>query len=475
MSSKRHKKGRPAGETRGEPLERRFGGLRLWVIRTVIFVLLTALYQHAVRRTVFFTGDEPHYLMTVLSLRTDGDFDETNNYANGGTARVGYPALPPQTRTADGRVLPEHGPGFPLFLVIPAMILDFSGLKYFLLAVMLAAALLLCATADRLRGNQGYGTMAGLVLILLPVWQVYGPRIYPEVTAGCLALLIYFIVTKAEPGSWSTRVVGLLIGILPILYLRFSSFALFLFVIALLNPRIRRRPGFFLSLGAALTAGALLIFSIYGSDWHRAAPGSTGLTFDGFGERFWRLWFDRAHGIAVANPILLLLFWAVPKLCFRAIRNLRLRPIAGLGLMLFGYACECAVARAYPGESHLGRFLCAICPAALLVSLSWIEPAGRILLTRAIPALALAGVSAAIIFDGIWNQRPAWLSFAWYQDRFPIGWLLSSFIWQNHARTEPSTPLGEILLAVWALTSSSSVLIHFLKTRKQTILQSTKG
>ncbi len=475
VSSKRRKKARPETSAPAEPLWRRVRIRRIWLIRAAIFLLLTTFYQYAVRRTVGITGDEPHYLMTVLSLVKDGDFDETNNYAEGGPAKVGFPALHPQARMPDGRILPEHGPGFPLFLVIPGAILGLANLKYFLMAVMVAAALLLCAAADRFLGNPRDGTIAGLVLILLPVWQVFGPRIYPEVTAGTMALLVYVLVTKPEAGPWSTSIAGALIGLLPVLYLRFSSFALFLLAIALLNPRVRRSAGFVFWLGVVLIAGASLTYSIYGSDWHRAAPGSTGLTFVGSWERFWRLWFDRGHGVAAASPILLLLFWAVPELCFRAIRNPRLRPISVLGAMLFAYAYEFALAPTDSGESPPGRFLCAISAAALLVILYWIAPAGRILLARATAALALAGVGAAVLIHGIWNQTPAWLALPWYQDHFPIGWPMPSFTWRCHAHAGPSAPLGALLLAVWALTASAGGLIHVLKTRRPTTLQSTTG
>ncbi len=407
--------------------------------------MLTTFYQYAVRRTTGITGDEPHYLMTVLSLVTDGDFDETKNYAEGGPAKVGFPALHPQARMPDGRILPEHGPGFPLFLVVPEAILGFAHLKYFLMAVMVAAALLLCAATDRLLGNPRDGTIAGLVLILLPVWQVFGPRIYPEVTAGTIALIVYMLVTKTELGPWSASISGALIGLLPVLYLRFSSFALFLLVIALLNPRVRRSAGFVFWLGVVLLAGASLILSIYGAEWHRAAPGSTGLTFSGSWERFWRLWFHRGHGIAV------------------------------LGLMLFAYAYEFALAPTDSGESPPGRFLCAISDAALLVIVYWIAPAGRILLARATSALALAGVGAAILIHGIWNQTPAWLALPWYQDRFTIGWPLPSFTWRCHAHAGQSAPLGALLLAGWALTASAGALVHVLKTRRPTTLQSTTG
>ncbi len=383
--------------------------------------------------------------MTVLSLVTDGDFDETKNYAEGGPAKVGFPALHPQARMPDGRILPEHGPGFPLFLVVPEAILGFAHLKYFLMAVMVAAALLLCAATDRLLGNPRDGTIAGLVLILLPVWQVFGPRIYPEVTAGTIALIVYMLVTKTELGPWSASISGALIGLLPVLYLRFSSFALFLLVIALLNPRVRRSAGFVFWLGVVLLAGASLILSIYGAEWHRAAPGSTGLTFSGSWERFWRLWFHRGHGIAV------------------------------LGLMLFAYAYEFALAPTDSGESPPGRFLCAISDAALLVIVYWIAPAGRILIARATSALALAGVGAAILIHGIWNQTPAWLALPWYQDRFPIGWPMPSYTWRCHAHAGQSAPLGALLLAGWALTASAGALVHVLKTRRPTTLQSTTG
>ncbi len=474
VSSKRRKKTRPETLSPEEPLWRRWRIPRVWLIRASIFLCLTAVYQYAVRRSVGITGDEPHYLMTVISLVTHGDFDETNNFPSGVGYVAGYPhPLPPQVRAPDGRVLPEHGLGFPLFLVLPERLFGLSGLKYFLIAVMVVAALLLCGAADRVLKDPRKATVAGAVLMLLPVWQVFGPRVYPEVTAGTLALAVYLLVTTPDPGPWKPFAAGILIGYLPLLYLRFASFAVFLLAIALLNPHFRRSAGFLFWFAVTVLVGASLTFSVYGSDWHRTAPSSTGLTFDYSWERFWRLWFDRGHGIAAANPILLLLFWAAPELCVRSIRNPRLRPIAVLSVMLFAYSYQFALAPTDSGESPPGRFLCAISAAALLVIYNWIVPAGRILFARAAPALTLAAISAAIIAVGIYNRTPAWLALPWYQDRFPIGWNLPSFTCGVHALPGQSAPLGSVLLAIWVLTASAGAVVHCFKMRKATALQLT--
>ena len=476
VSSKRRKNARPETSAPAEPLWRRVRVRRIWLIRAAIFLLLTTLYQYAVRRTVGITGDEPHYVMTVASLIYDGDFDESNNFPAGVGYVPGYPhALTPQVHMPDGRVLPEHGLGFPLLLFPPARLFGIENLKYFVMAVMGIAALILCKGAERVLKHPWLATIAGSVLILLPVWQIFGARLYPEVTAGTLALGAFLLVTTAEPGPWSALGAGVVIGYFPLLYLRFSSFAVFLFAIALLNPGFRRSAGFLFWFVLTLIAGAALMYSVYGTEWHFAAPASTLLTFAGSWERFWRLWFDRGHGVASANPVLLLLFWAAPALCWRAVRDAQLRPIAVLSLMLFAYSYEFALTPTSSGESPPGRFLCAIAPAALLVICYWIAPAGRVLRARAAAALAIAGVSAAIFFAGVFEQTPAWLALAWYQDQFPVGWPLPSFTAKSHAHVGQSAPLGLLLLTLLAMTTSAAALVHFVKTRRPTTLQSTTG
>ncbi len=452
---------------------RRFHIPRHWLVRIALFVAITALYQYGVRRTVGITGDEPHYLMTVASLIADGDFDESNNYANHGASVVGYPLLVPQARQPDGRVLPEHGLGFPLLLLLPARVLGLLGLKYVLMAVMVAAALLLCACADRIFGAPLASTLAGLALMLLPVWQVFGPRVYPEVTAGWLALAVFAMVTSPVPGTWAAFSAGLLIGYLPLLYLRFSPLALFLFAIALLNPAIRRLPAFWYGLVLSALFAVVLTASVFGSRWYTSTPSSTGLRFDGSIERFWRLWFDRGHGIAPANPLLLLLFWAAPLICFRALRDPRLRPAALLSLMIFAYSCEFALAPTASGESPPGRFLCAASAPALLVLCYWIAPGGRVLWIRASAALALAAVGAGIVGAGIISNTPAWLAFPRYQDLFPTGWPLPSFTAGVQSKAGDSSPLGWTLLCAWASTSALGAVFRFFRSRTATAPEST--
>jgi hypothetical protein len=421
------------------------------LVRASIAVCVTGLYQFAVRDSLFLTGDEPHYLMTVRSLVADGDFDETNDYA-GGTRLVGAPDTPPQRRLPDGRVLPQHGLGFPTLLALPALVVGFVGLPYVLLAVAVAASLLLCVAADRIHPSPRDATLVGSMLVLLPAWQIFGPRIYPEVTAGTIAIAAYALITTPSPSVWAARLAGVMIGYFPLLYLRFAPFAVFLGAIALLNPYLRRSTPFLYALGSTLLTGALVTLLVYGTDWRLAAPGSGVLTIDGSWERFWRLWFDRGHGIAPANPIVLLVFWAVPDLGVRALRQRELRPIALLGSMLLVYTCQFALVPTSSGESPPGRFGCAIAPPALLVISAWVVAAGRGVTPRAVAAGALAFVSIAVIAVGIWSGTPAWLALPSYQDAFPVGWPLPSFSAAARAPQGQSAPLGSALLITWAFT-----------------------
>jgi hypothetical protein len=48
-------------------------GLRVWLLRAFVTILLGLLFQWRVGRILPMSGDEPHYLLTSVSLLRAGD------------------------------------------------------------------------------------------------------------------------------------------------------------------------------------------------------------------------------------------------------------------------------------------------------------------------------------------------------------------------------------------------------------------
>ena len=67
------------------------------------------------------TADEPHYLLTALSLAQDGDLDVRDEFAGQSYRPFHEIALAPQARPlADGRLIEPHDPLLPAILAAPA-------------------------------------------------------------------------------------------------------------------------------------------------------------------------------------------------------------------------------------------------------------------------------------------------------------------------------------------------------------------
>src|SRR5947209_5216835 len=63
------------------------------------------------------SGDEPHELMTVLSILKDGDLNVANNYARRDYLEIGHGSLESQVPAVGDFIPPEKGIGFPALLV----------------------------------------------------------------------------------------------------------------------------------------------------------------------------------------------------------------------------------------------------------------------------------------------------------------------------------------------------------------------
>lgn len=245
----------------GPPCEGRPGW---WVLAGVFVATLAVYLLVAVRMLPYIeppTGDQPHYLMQVISLIEDGDLDLRNNYTTAesygqfsapGRRREGFRGIAVGYRLdSTGHVVvrateggeawyPKHSPGLPMVLV-PGW--------------LVGQALTPLMRGLTAHGNGAWpGTVMQLAIIgaalatqiFLLAWEVTGRRamalavwaatsfsvpqlilsltIYPEIVAALLLIYAFRqVVARPLPTEpWRLLLVGLSVAALPWLNPRFA-------------------------------------------------------------------------------------------------------------------------------------------------------------------------------------------------------------------------------------------------------------
>jgi hypothetical protein len=210
-------------------------GLR-WLV--VVFVVTFAIYLAFVPRILLYssppTGDQPYYLMDVISLVQDHDLDVANNYAQHDEDRfyalaprppgfVGISApypLPPQLSKSAARPASEwygyHLPGLALLLVPAWIVGSWFSLWWPATVVLMCVLGALVAINVFLLAHQ----QAPRLYISIPIWialafsnplMTYAYLIFTELPVGLL--LIYAFRRLAMGWSANSRLQFALIGL----------------------------------------------------------------------------------------------------------------------------------------------------------------------------------------------------------------------------------------------------------------------
>lgn len=170
----------------------------------LVFVLVTVAGQAAVgmraSRTASTTGDEPFYLLTAESLRSDGDLDLRDEYRKHEYEEFWDGTVPlwkQMTPAPDGRLLAPHDPGLPL-LVLPAYAVGgLRGVQRFLV-LLWAAAMACAARLARRAGAPPWAAALGAVVVGAGTpGMVYASQVYPE-GAAALAMALGLLLATGE-------------------------------------------------------------------------------------------------------------------------------------------------------------------------------------------------------------------------------------------------------------------------------------
>lgn len=337
------------------------------------------------------TADEPHYLLTAISLAEDGDLDVADELAAERWRTFHEAGLPQQAvPQEDGSVLVPHDPLLPALLVPGVLLGGWVGAKLSLALLGGALAALTLWVAVR-RFGAGVGAATGTVALLgasLPL-APYGTQVYPEVPAALAVLVAVGAATAPTPRPRHTAVLVAAVVALPWLAVKYVPVAA---TIALLHLWRRWRAA-----DQATVTGAAIAYAVAGvvylalhvawyggatvyaaGDFFQEAGGQLTVVgarpdYLGRSRRLLGLLVDREFGVAAWQPLWLL---AVPGVA----ALVRQRPDHWRELTLplgVGWLVATFVALTMQGWWVPGRQVVAVLPLAAIVIARFLTPSVR--------------------------------------------------------------------------------------------------
>lgn len=389
--------------------------LRRAVLAVFVIGALAAAAGSPVRSSHFarVTGDEPHYLLTAISLAEDRSLDLADELAARRYRPFHEIELRPQAaRLVKGRFVSPHDPLLPLLMALPAVLAGWVGAK---LSLSMLAGMLSALTLWTAVRRFGVPLSAAVVVVttfaISAPLAIYGSQIYPEVPAA-LALMIAIACLTGPLRVGGLAGVCAATVALCWLSIKFAPVAAALALICFV--RLARQHRFKAALGvAAAISLAGLAYVVAHLDWYGGlTPYAAGSHFAATSEfsvigrrpnllrrsaRLIGLLVDRRFGLAAWQPAWLLIIPAFASL-------LRRRPPGWAPLVLptlLGWLTATFVALTMHGWWFPGRQVVVVLPAAAVAVAIW---AGR---SRSRTLLA-AGTGALGAVSYLWLLADGW-------------------------------------------------------------------
>ncbi len=285
-------------------------------LTVVLHLLWFALFS----RNAPLAGDEPHYLMTTISLLEDGDVDLANNFRAEDYKRLGLGMLTP--RHTDGsakHMLPTDPWNYSLFLIPAWMIGEVDGVRLFtiMLTGLLAVSVFL-NTVRLLHGRDYDAAIAALIICCSPPVLYYGSQVFPEIALTLffslsMGVLLSDCLTRASHPIMR----GIPVGLLMMMHTRGYFLAAGIAMIAVLRSRHRWSwIARWMIVPVVVCSGLLFLTWLFtgrltASPMSGRMPFTTGLqhALQAFG-----LFFDRESGLfALAVPYLLIAMFGTTR------------------------------------------------------------------------------------------------------------------------------------------------------------------
>lgn len=353
------------------------------------------------------SGDEPHYLLTAISLGEDGDLDVSDEITADRYRPFHERGLEPQSaEQPDGSMVVPHDPMLPALLAGPMLLGGFVGAK---LALATAAgalgALLVWVMVRRFEVRIGVATVTAVVFACAAPLAVYGQQVYPEVPAA-LAVLVAVAALTGRMRQGAVLVLGAAVVALPWLSVKYVFVAAALAATGLVQlwRRGDRRAAAALAAGLGLAGFAYVVahlawyggLTAYASGRFFQANGGelsvvgTHPDYLGRARRLVGLWVDRGFGLAAWQPAWLLAVPAVAALARRRPRGWGglLAPLAA------GWFTATFVALTMHGWWFAGRQTVVVLPLAAAAIGWWADRSLR--RTWAVAVLGAVGIGAYV-------------------------------------------------------------------------------
>ena len=303
----------------------------------VIFLLSWGLTTHGKYSA---TGDEPHYLMVSQSLRSDGDLDVANNYANGDGGLFGARDLQPEQHARVSRLgtlMPVHDIGVPVVL-LPVFVIatrlatlpsDHTltrfrmnrGLFAYSLISLVVIAVVSLAAALTIAALERHGVPEWTAALVVGVAWLTAPvlsnsfLVFPEPFA--LLVTAWSVLEWSRPPErWGGRESALLfaLGALPGFHRKYALYAVALLGIILWRRRhairalsVRTQAGLALLFLAGPVALGLATLRAWGNLAGPLALDGLPFSFTAFGHGAVGLLLDRENGLLWWAPVYALL------------------------------------------------------------------------------------------------------------------------------------------------------------------------
>ncbi len=382
------------------------------------------------------TADEPHYLLTALSLWEDQSFDYGDERAELRYWPFHSAILPIQAELrADGSRVAPHDPLLPVLLAVPMGLGGWVGAKVAM--AMFAAALgavLAWVLEHRARVRSRTAAVAAVLAGCSPPLAVYATQIYPELPGALAALAAFACITTPHP-RWRT-VSGAVVGLvaLPWLSVKYAPVAVVLAIGLAVSLRGRGRRRLMLGAGIALAVSGLCFAPVHLALYGGLTPYAAGTHF-GDGElsvmgsrpdyvaraaRVTGLVVDRHFGLASWQPLYLLVLPAVVVWAAR-----RAGPGRALLPLTFGAGWVTAtfLALTMHGLWWPGRQTVVVLPLGIVAIVAWIERSAPRIRRWAVVVAALGPWMFLWLIGGVLARRHT-LIFDFENTLDPIGGLL---------------------------------------------------
>jgi hypothetical protein len=395
------------------------------------------------------TADEPHYLLTAISLAEDRDLDVADERADLRYVDFHAAPLPQQAEVQDGgRQVAPHDPLLPVLLAVPTAV---GGWLLAKLALAVLAGVLAGAIAWTAIHRFGVRPFVAAVAAVLagasPPLAIYGTQVYAELVAGLAALLGYLAATT-RPGRWSALAAVVCVSALPWLSVKYVLVAAVLAGGLVLQQWSARRTRLAVATAAALAGSAVLYvgghlvlyggLTAYAAGSHFAAGELTVVgdnpDYMARSVRLAGLLVDRHFGLVPWQPAYVVAPLALASLIWSRARRARTAEPAEVGArrreavllvatVAAGWVTATWVALTMHGWWWPGRQTVVVLPLVVVAIASWADRLSA-LWQRVLAAVGALGVLAYALVA--WGSTAGWhtLIVDFERTSNPVLWLI---------------------------------------------------